>query len=198
MIINQDILWKGIIEDLCSDFLLFFFPQAKDHIDFERGFEFLDKEMAQLFPESENQQRFVDKLIKVYSKSGVEEWVLVHVEVQGYRDANFSQRMFIYYYRIVERYQKPITALAIFTDEDLSYLPSHYTTEFLGTKHIYEYNVYKVIHQDEEELSKINNPFADVVLMSLKWLKNKKSADDKILSIKMDLVRLLIKKRYQE
>jgi hypothetical protein len=39
----KDILWKGIIEDLFSDFLRFFYPDADELFDMEKGFDFLDK-----------------------------------------------------------------------------------------------------------------------------------------------------------
>jgi hypothetical protein len=52
---RNDILWserriEGILEDIFPDFLTFFIPNATDLIDFERGFEFLDKELEQIFP----------------------------------------------------------------------------------------------------------------------------------------------------
>ena len=70
----------------------------------ERGFEFLDKELAELDPQpdEEKDSRFADKLVKVYHRDGVEEWVLLHVEVQGDtkdRDA-FAERMFTYFYYV--------------------------------------------------------------------------------------------------
>lgn len=41
----------------------------------ERGFEFLEKELAELYPEPEKESdtRFVDKLVKVYQRDGKEE-----------------------------------------------------------------------------------------------------------------------------
>jgi hypothetical protein len=92
---QKDILWKGIIEDMPAHFIQFFFPAAKDVLDFNRGFEFLDKELEELFPiDNPDHPRFVDKLIKVFSKAGNEEWVLIHIEVQGYVDDNFGLRMY--------------------------------------------------------------------------------------------------------
>ena len=44
--ISKDILWKGIIEDLFEDFLLFFYSDKVHEIDFDKGFEFLDKELG--------------------------------------------------------------------------------------------------------------------------------------------------------
>src|ERR1700709_304947 len=98
-----------------DDFLRFFYPDANKLFDIGKGFEYLDKELEQLFPpESEDYAvRYVDKLVKVFTREGNEEWILVHVEVQGYTDKDFAKRMFQYYYRILDKYDKPITAFAI-------------------------------------------------------------------------------------
>jgi len=45
----KDILWKGIIEDLFADFLRFFYAKSDEIFDLNRGFEFLDKELDQLY-----------------------------------------------------------------------------------------------------------------------------------------------------
>lgn len=75
---KDDLLWKGILEDLFDDFLRFMHPDADSIFDFSRGIEFLDKELDQLFPPEENEYslKLVDKLAKVYKKDGEEEWVL--------------------------------------------------------------------------------------------------------------------------
>src|ERR1700748_2786447 len=91
-------------------------------------------------PDEEKDSRFADKLVKAYHRDGVEEWVLLHVEVQGdtnHRDA-FAQRMFTYFYRIRDHYHKPVSAVAIFTGLDGQRLPDRYTYEYRGTKLTYE------------------------------------------------------------
>jgi len=35
---KNDILWKGMMEEIFDDLLRFIFPQAEDTIDMERGF----------------------------------------------------------------------------------------------------------------------------------------------------------------
>ena len=47
---HNDILWKATLEDLFDDFLRFFYPDADQLFDLEKGFEYLDKELEQLFP----------------------------------------------------------------------------------------------------------------------------------------------------
>ncbi|MEO6190788.1 MAG: hypothetical protein ABIO44_10960 [Saprospiraceae bacterium] len=198
MLKHQDILWKGIIEDLCDDFILFFFPEASKEFDISKGFEFLDKELIHLFPETENNPKFVDKLVKLHLKSGQESWILVHVEVQGYHDINFEQRMFVYYYRILEKNNKPITALAIFTDEDKNYHPNEYVGDYFGTKLSYRFNTYKIMDQIESELNKSQNIFSQVILTVLIWLKNKKMGDEVIYEKKLKIASELMKRSYHK
>jgi hypothetical protein len=70
---------------LFADFLLYFYPVwAKDEVDFSEKFDFLDKELDEIYPKSDNQKRYADKLIKVHLKNGQSQWILAHIEVQGY------------------------------------------------------------------------------------------------------------------
>jgi hypothetical protein len=62
-------------------------------------------------------------LVKVYLLDGKEQWVLIHIEVQGQRDDDFPERMFISYYRIFDRYKKRIAGFAILSDNDPNWHP---------------------------------------------------------------------------
>lgn len=191
---RDDTLWKSILEDIFDDFLIFFHPEATSVFDFSKGFEFLDKELEQLFP-PENEAyatRFVDKLVKVFCRDGEDQWVLVHIEVQGYRDPNFAKRMFAYYYRILDKYDKPISAFAILTNDDHTFCPEKYERSFWGTRVTYEFNYYKIAEQHEEELLASDNPFALVVLAAKAALKSKKLTETEALLLKTDLARRLL------
>ena len=76
-----------------------------------------DKE-EQLSPKSRGGAKFADKLAKVYLKDGTEQWILVHIEVQGDAEEEFSLRMFRYFYRIYDRHGKPIVSIALMTGTD--------------------------------------------------------------------------------
>jgi len=60
----MDEIWKEIIEELFHDFCFFFMPDLAKHIDFSMGYEFLDKELLKIYPESEEIKRFADKLVR--------------------------------------------------------------------------------------------------------------------------------------
>jgi hypothetical protein len=194
---RNDILWKSILEDIFDDFLRFFFPNADGLFDLERGFEYLDKELEQLFPPEDNTYapRYVDKLVKVHCRSGMEAWLLVHIEVQGYRDESFADRMFTYYYRIWDKYRRPVTAFAILTDECMHFLPDQFEQACLGTSLCFRFNSFKVMDQSEDELAINDNPFAQVVLATRIALIGKRVSVDKLYRLKIDLAKRLLNRK---
>ena len=194
---RDDSLWKAILEDVFDDFLRFFFPNADELFYLDKGFEYLDKELEQLFPPDQDtyKPRYVDKLVKVFTRQAgkpVEQWVLIHIEVQGYKDPHFAERMFQYYYRIFDKYRKPITAFAIFTDDHKSYHPGNYEQSYLGTHVSYQYNTYKIGEQSEVELLGSTNPFGLVILTAKAALKAKKLTDEELLGLKLTIAKALL------
>jgi hypothetical protein len=70
--VSRDTLWKGILEDLFDDFLLYFFPTlVENELDLDKGFEFLDKELDELFVQSTAGNRRADKLVKAPKINGM-------------------------------------------------------------------------------------------------------------------------------
>ena len=191
----KDSLWKGIVEDLFEDFISFFMPDLYPKVQFDKGVEFLDKELESLFPESEESKGYVDKLVKVYFKDGKETWIFIHVEIQGYKDKYFSKRMFKYFYRVYDKYQKEIIAIAIFTDSIKSFKPDSFQYSFFKTELVYKYRTYKLLDQDEASLEKMSNPFALVVLAGLYSIKSKEEVEKKY-KFKIKLIKLLLKTGY--
>ena len=189
---------EGILEDLFDDFLKFYFPESIDLLDLNRKFIFLDKELEQLFPISQDDfnPKYVDKLVKVFTKKGKEEWILIHIEVQGSRDKTFAKRMYTYHSRIFDKHDKPITSLAILTDTYKSFKPNVYEYEFMGNSLRYQFNVYKVLEANAEELKQSNNPFAVIIRVVQTALKKGSLSEKKLLGLKIELVKELLKKNF--
>src|SRR5690606_29571839 len=144
----------------------FLHPAVETFLDFDKGFEFLDKELEQVFPpeNGEYSLKVIDKLVKAYTRNGGEEWILVHIEVQGQYHKDFGRRMFTYFYRILDKYQKPVTAYAIFTEANTLIRPDSFFLDYMGTRLLYTFNTYKIAGDNDEELLASNNPFAMVIL----------------------------------
>lgn len=189
--VSKDTLWKGIIENLVDDFIRFFFPQQVDLIDFSRPFEFLDTELQHLLPENPAKKRHADKLIKAWKKDGTEAWFLIHVEIQGYFDEFFAQRMFEISYRIRDKFQRPVTGLAIYTYWNRKYHYKEFRESFFGTEVIYSFNTYVIRDHPVEELTKNPNPFAAVIEAA--WQQFKKPKNENLLAdLKLKMIERLI------
>lgn len=195
---RDDQMWKAIFEDLSTDFLRFFFPDADKIFDLEKKVEYLDKEFDPFFPHEEDSTggvRYVDKLVKVFLKDGGEKWISIHIEVQNQRGKEeISKRMFRYFYLVKSRHNVSITALAILTSGNRKFRPTPYIEEYLGTRLTYEYNIYKILDQDEAALKASQNPFAVVILVALSAIKNKKTNDLDLKAIKHKLHQELDRK----
>ena len=193
----MDEIWKEIIEELFQDFCFFFMPDLAKDIDFSMGYEFLDKELLKIYPESKETKRFADKLVKVFFKDNIERWILIHIEVQGYNDKEFSRRMFVYFYRILDKYRKEIAAIAIFVDDNKNFKPSSFRYEFFDTKLVYKYKTYKILESSSEELMDSSNPFALVVLAARNAI-NAKNNEERKLKFKIELTRLLMQRGFTQ
>lgn len=199
---KSDILWKVVLEDLFADLLRFLFTDADEVYDMERGFEFLDKELAQLNPQPDEKKdsRFADKLVKVYHRDGVEEWVLLHIEVQGDTSAReaFAERMFTYFYRIWDNERKPISAVAIFTGKNGKKMPNRYRYEYRHTRLTCEYLAISILDYSDEELDASDNPFAQVIGAAKLQLLEKRLPDDKLLDMKLLAAKKLQAKGFEK
>ncbi|HTJ14571.1 MAG TPA: hypothetical protein VL547_21175 [Dinghuibacter sp.] len=189
-----------MIEEVVEDLLLFVDPNIGDDLDLTREYQFLDKELAELYPEPEKPPgtRVVDKLVKVYQRDGAERWMLLHVEVQGQNKGDFAGRMFEYYYRLTDRYKHPVAAIAVFTGRGSGGLPQEYEARCLWTTMRYEYKTLAISNYSDSELTASTNPFAAVLLVAKEILLRSPGSDadwDKILlENKLKIVRLVNEK----
>src|SRR5947207_2860166 len=163
---DYDSPWKEALDQFFEAFLGFFFPQAHADIDWSRGYESLDKELQQIVREAEHGRRVVDKLVKVWLKNGAERWLLIHIEVQAQKEGDFPKRMYVYNYRLFDRYDREVISLAILADDDPSWRPSAYGYARWGFRINIEFPSVKLLDYAarEETLENDPNPFATVVL----------------------------------
>ena len=116
--------------------------------------------------------------MKVWKLSGEETWVLVHVEIQSQESTGFNERMFVYYYRLRDKYNIPIVSLAILGDERETWLPQPFETELWGCSVRFEFPIIKLLDYLPrwDELEANRNPFAVVVMAHLKTKETRNDA----------------------
>jgi predicted transposase YdaD len=170
---KQDSAWKEVVEDLFERFLFFFVPRIHKNIDFSKGYEFLEQELKEIIKHSKTGKRHTDKLAKVYLKDGSKQWLLIHIEIQGYKQKDFPERMYVYNYRIFDRFRKEVISLALLTDPDPKFRPNQYRRSRWGFAVTCRYPLVKIIDYRKrvKELEKSANPFAIIVRAYLKTLE---------------------------
>lgn len=194
---DYDSPWKDILERYFQAFMEFFFPQAHAEIDWSQGYESLDTELQQIVRDADSGRRLADKLMKVWRWDGQAQIVLIHIEVQGEVDVAFPERMFIYHYRLYDRYRQPIVSLAVLGDEQTSWRPERYHTALWGCEVFLRFPVVKLIDYLERWplLEQSANPFATVVMAHLKTKATRHDLQSR-LAWKLALVKRLYEKGY--
>ena len=80
--VSYDEGWKEAIRTFFPQFMTFFFPEIAKHIDFPKGFEFLDKELSRISRRGLGRRR-ADTLVKVSLRDGGEmrRWLRLAIRV---------------------------------------------------------------------------------------------------------------------
>ena len=162
--------WKEALESYLAAFMALFFPKAHAGIAWERGYEFLDKELQQVVRDAELGRRLADKLVKVWRTDGEEAWVLIHIEVQGQTEPDFAKRMYTYNYRLFDRYDRQVVSLAVLGDENSGWRPSEFSYALWDCEVSLRFPTFKLLDYAARwnALEASRNPFAVVVMAHIK------------------------------
>ncbi|MFO1349684.1 MAG: hypothetical protein U1F68_02930 [Gammaproteobacteria bacterium] len=190
--------WQDILEHYFAEFMAFFFPDAHADIDWSKNYESLDTELQQIVREAELGKRLADKLMKVYRRSGQEQIVYVHVEVQGEYERAFPERMYVCHYRLYDRYRNPIVSLAVLGDGKSTWRPNRFMHELWGCRIELRFPVVKLTDYNRrwDLLEASSNPFAVVVMAHLKTRATRNKPHER-LQWKLRLVRALYERGFQ-
>lgn len=196
---DYDSPWKELLDRYFEAFIGFFFAESHAQIDWTRGFEFLDKELQKITADAAIGRRAVDKLVKVWLKSGEQLVVLSHCEVQGQHEPDFEKRIYVYHHRISDRFDERVATFILLTDRHRGWRPKEYRYEALGTRLSLKFSVAKILDYRNrwEELEQNRNPFAIVVMAHLRLIETARN-DRKRLEWKLILTKMLYDRGYSE
>jgi hypothetical protein len=195
---EYDSPWKQMLQLYFQEFMSFFFPQAHAQIDWSRGFEFLDQELQQVVRDAELGKRLIDKLVKIYRIGGEEEWLLIHVEVQSQEESDFPKRMFVYNYRIFDRYDRSVASLAVLGDDNINWRPNQFGYDLFGCTVNFQFPAIKLLDYQQRlsELEASRNPFATVVMAHLAAVQTRSNRSQRKQS-KLALFRRLYEQGFE-
>jgi hypothetical protein len=166
-------VWEEALVAYFYPFMGFFFPDVLADIAPARGYERLDGELQEILAESGPARRAADTLVRVWRTNGEEVWLLIHFEVDGPQETDFTSQMFADAGRLFGRYRQKVACFAVLGDERPCWRPNRFAYEPCGTKfeaqlrtaHLVEYS---------DELSSLGadpNPLAVVVCAYRQALK---------------------------
>src|SRR5690554_5638527 len=176
-----------------TELKMFFAPDLYDEIDFSKAPDYLQQELFKKIIRRKKGRNDADLIVKVPMKSGEDQWILIHIEVQEKDSNDFAKRMFRYFYRIYDKFDKEVYAIALMTNDKKSEHPDYFHYNFFGTKVDYTYNVYKFHDHTVEELEQSDNPFASAIIAGKYASKYKKDLE-KRSHFKLKLIRQVYKK----
>ena len=196
--IDFDARWKELIHVFTEEFIAFFLPSLYPLVNFSKPPEFLEQELAKLAADTERSgKKITDKLIKLYLKNGEEQFVLVHIEVEGDAPSAYSKEIFKYYYRALDQHEVDIATIVVYVGDKVPRQHNVYTRHFHGTELTFKFNSYLVKQQSEVALMASDNIFALAILANLYVLQSKNQYD-KRMAFKTHLIALLRKKNYKQ
>jgi predicted transposase/invertase (TIGR01784 family) len=192
---KYDSPWKDMLELYFQDFISFFFVDLYDTIDWTKPIEFLDKELRQVTKDAKIGRRLADALVKVYRTNGQESWLYIHIEIQSQASSDFANRMYIYNYKIYDRFKCPIESLAILADDNINWRPDHFILQSQKTTLRFDFPIVKLLDYRDKwsELEASRNPFATVVMVHLRTLETKKDRRSR-----KEYKLILMKRLYQQ
>ena len=195
---DYDSPWKDTIERYFPEFLKFFFPLAHGEVDWSKEHVFLDQELLAVTPDAELGRRHVDKLVRISGLGGEATRIFVHIEIQGEAAQDFSERMFVYNYRLYDRYRSPVASLAVLADDRLGWKPRAFHFEVFNCRHSLEFPTAKLLDWAgrEDALLADENPFALVTAAHLLTRASRPDMHARFAA-KWRLVRVLLERGWE-
>ena len=166
---DYDSPWKEMLDGYFPAFMAFFFPEAHADIDWTRGYESLDTELQQI----------------------------VRDAALGSRDRDFAKRMYVYNYRLFDRYDRPVVSLAVLGDASPTWRPTRYRQRLWGCRVGIEFPVVKLRDYAArwDALEASDNPFAMVVMAQLQARATRRDPEGRLQG-KLRLIRRLYERGY--
>ena len=180
--IDHDRMFKELLETFFAEFMKLFFIEASQAIDFSH-IRFMQQEIFTDVTAGEKHE--VDILVETRLKEdpGL---ILIHVEPQAYVQRNFNQRMFVYFSRLFEKYQRKILPIVVFSYDQTRDEPDRFELGF-PLLPVLSFNFYKLelrkLHWREYMYS--DNPIAAALLSKMGF-----SPEEKV-QVKIEFMRML-------
>jgi hypothetical protein len=148
---DYDGAWKEALRQYFREILDKYFPTISATIDWSVAPEWQDKEVSRMIPRARRRAGRVDLLVKVRLKSGGEQWILLHFEVQSGREADFEVRIARYNGGLCWMFERRVVSLVILADLDAHWRPRGDAFELADFQSLLRFPVCKLVDKVDHE-----------------------------------------------
>ena len=121
---DYDGAWKETLRLYLPELLRVYFPAMHAAIDWAVEPKWCNKELSQVVGKPKRRNRRVDVLVQVRLLSGVEQWILLHTEVQSSPEVGFQRRIARYNSGLFWIYDQRVVTLVVLADLTEDWRPS--------------------------------------------------------------------------
>ena len=113
---DYDGAWKEALREHLAEFVAKYFPAEHAAIDWSHEPQWYDKELSQVLGQSGQRNRAVDLLVSVRLRTGQEQWILLHLEVQSFYEEGFAVRISLYNAGLYWVFKRRVLTLVVLAD----------------------------------------------------------------------------------
>jgi hypothetical protein len=176
---DADNLYKTVLKRYFWDGLKLFLPELHEAADKNVAPVALDKELQKVAYDLEGGADRVDILMSIRLKSGGDEILLCHVEVQGEGGDSLPLRMYRYKEAIHLMSGKEPVGIAVVTDPRPKGEKTAYMSDIFGVKATYEYKNFFVLNTPNELLTAEDNRIGLILYAAKCAYKSRKNESKK-------------------
>ena len=121
------------------------FPALAQDVDWSRKIEFLEQELKRISRRSATGDRYVDKLARLWLRNGIEQRVLLHLELQAQQRVAYEEHVFEYNVLARLFYKLPVVSVVILADSNAQWRPTTYKTALWGCEHTFQFPIVKLL-----------------------------------------------------
>ncbi|UCZ53535.1 Rpn family recombination-promoting nuclease/putative transposase [Bacillus shivajii] len=184
MTVDHDRLFKELLTTYFEEFMLLFFPEVYEEIDFSE-LNFLSEE---LYTDVTAGEKYRVDLLAETKLKGEDSLIIIHLEPQSYAQDSFNERMFLYFSRLYEKYRRKIVPIAIFSYDTIRNEPNIFEISFpfLKTLH-YQFLKVELKKHNWRDFVRKENPVAAALLAKMGY------NDSERIEVKKEFLRMIVR-----
>ena len=196
---DYDGAWKEAFELFLMGLTILCFPDIADLIDWEAGFDFMDKDLEEIMRDAELGRQHVDKLVKVHLRDGADQLILFHIEIASQEYVDLARTMYQYNHRLEDRFGLPVLSVAVLADDQAAWRPHAFERNVLGCKLRFEFPTCKLLdfRLRWAELEAHPHPAAIIIMAHLRALESRKDMHQRS-TFRRELTKLAYEKGFDK